>query len=265
MAPYGVRDLLAQVGLWVVFGLAYEAVRGAVGHDRARALADGRAIIELERRLHLFFEATLQRGLGAGSTVVQLLDASYWISEFALLVLALTYAYFRRREIYDRFRDSVLLANSLGLVGYLVFPTAPPRVFAGDGFRNALSGQPSPLHATGLLGFAANPYAAMPSLHVADAILIGVFLAGLSRSRLGKLGWLLWPCWLSYVVLVTGNHFWLDIAAGAVVAALSLLAVSLIGRRRDRSKLSLAGLAPRVPFGVEAKSSGVRSRHAPSR
>ena len=232
LAPYGVGDLLVQIGLWVAFGLAYEAVRGAAGHDRVRALADGREIIELERRLHAFFEAGLQRGLPVGSTVVRVLAFSYWSSEFALLVLALAYAYFRRRDVYGPFRDTVLLANSLGLIGYVVFPAAPPRVFAGDGFRNALSGQPSPLHATGLIGYAANPYAAMPSLHVADAILIGIFLAALSRPRAAKVAWLLWPCWLSYVVLATGNHFWLDVAAGAAVSGLSLLAVSKLRRWR---------------------------------
>jgi hypothetical protein len=50
LAPYGVRDLLVQIGLWVVFGLAYEAVRGAVVHDRARAFGDSKTIIDLERR-----------------------------------------------------------------------------------------------------------------------------------------------------------------------------------------------------------------------
>ena len=52
-----------------------------------------------------------------------------WVrgSPTGLLVLALVYAYFRRREIYNPFRDSVLLANSLGLLGYLLFPPAPPQ------------------------------------------------------------------------------------------------------------------------------------------
>lgn len=233
LAPYGVRDLFVQIGLWVVFGLAYEAVRGAVNHDRARAFANGRTIIDLERHLHAFFEATLQRDVLTGSVPYRVIDASYWISEFVLLVLALVYVYFRHREVYGRFRDAVLIANSLGLIGYLVFPTAPPRLFAGDGFRNAVSGQPLPVHATGLIGFAANPYAAMPSLHIADAILIGVFLAGVSSSRLARIAWLLWPWWLSFVVIVTGNHFWLDVVAGAVVAALALVAVSLIRLQRS--------------------------------
>jgi len=236
-SPYGPRDLLAQIGVWLVFGLAYEAVRGAVGHERVRAFDDARSLIAAERGLHAFFEASLQRGLVAGSTLEHALAASYWLSEFALLVVALAYTYFRRREVYRRFRNAVLIANGLGLVGYLAFPAAPPRLFPADGFRNVLSGQPLPVHPTGLIGFAGNPYAAMPSLHIADAILVAVFLGSLSRSRAVKIGWFLWPSWLAYVVLVTGNHFWLDVVAGAAVAAaglfLPILRESLAGYAHD--------------------------------
>jgi membrane-associated phospholipid phosphatase len=234
LAPYGVCDLLVQIGLWVVFGLAYEAVRGAVVHDRVRAFGDSKTIIDLERRTHTFFELALQHDLPSGHAIAQAFRLTYWISEFVLLVLALVYTYFRRRETYPLFRDAVLLTNSLGLLGYLSLPTAPPRLLTGYGFRNDLSGQPTPDHATGLIAFAANPYAAMPSLHVADAILIGLFLASQSRSLPIKALWLLWPCWLSYVVIASGNHFWLDVAAGAALAAISLLISSQLRRRRAR-------------------------------
>jgi hypothetical protein len=231
LAPYGDRDLLAQIALWIVFGLAYEAVRGAAAPNSA--FRNGREIIQLERRTHTFFEVALQNDLPSGPMIDRVFRATYWVSEFVLLVSALVYAYFRRRPVYARFRDAVLLTNSLGLLGYLLFPTAPPRLFPAYGFRNDLSGQPTPDHATGLIAFAANPYAAMPSLHVADAVLIGVFLASLSRSRPAKLAWALWPCWLAYVVIATGNHFWLDVAAGAALAGLSLLIVGLARRARE--------------------------------
>jgi membrane-associated phospholipid phosphatase len=249
LAPYGVSDLLVQIGLWVVFGLAYEAVRGAVVHDRARAFGDSERIIDLERRTHTFFELALQHDLPSGHAIAPAFRLSYWISEFVLLVLALVYTYFRHRKTYALFRDAVLLTNSLGLLGYLFLPTAPPRLLAGYGFRNDLSGQPTPDHATGLIAFAANPYAAMPSLHVADAILIGLFLASLSRSIPIKTLWLLWPCWLSYVVIASGNHFWLDVAAGAALAAISLLISSQVRR-------------PRTPYAYGSVTSSFLSAHA---
>ncbi|HET7133459.1 MAG TPA: phosphatase PAP2 family protein [Gammaproteobacteria bacterium] len=230
--PYGVRDLVVQIVVWVTFALAYEAVRGAVDHDRSLAFANGRRIIELERRLHTFFELRAQRAVPAGQAFERLFRATYWISEFVLLVLALIYTYLRRRAVYVRFRNAVLTANSLALLGYLLFPTAPPRLFAAYGFRNDLSGQPTPAHATGLIAFAANPYAAMPSVHVADAVLIGFFLASISWSRPWQAAWALWPFWVAYVVIASGNHFWLDAAVGAGLAAFALLAGKAAERRR---------------------------------
>lgn len=227
LIPYGVRDLIVQIGLWVVYGLAYEAVRGAVSGDRDEAFRHGHDLIRVEQHLHAFFEVTLQRNLPSGSAMTTALHVTYWVSEFVLLVLALVYAYFRRRTVYARFRNAVLLGNSLALFGYLFFPTAPPRLFAAYGFRNAISGQPTPAHATGLIAFAANPYAAMPSLHVTDAVLIGVFLATLSRSLPARAFWAIWPVWVSYVVVASGNHFWLDVAAGAVLAGFSILVSSV--------------------------------------
>jgi hypothetical protein len=78
LAPYGVCDLLVQIGLWVVFGLAYEAVRGAVVHDRARAFGDSKTIIDLERRTHTFFELALQHDLPSGHAIAQAFRLSYW-------------------------------------------------------------------------------------------------------------------------------------------------------------------------------------------
>ena len=76
-----------------------------------------------------------------------------------------------------RFRNSILLANVLGLFGYIFMPTAPPRLL-GLGFADQ--------HRDGLVSFAANPYAAMPSLHAADALIVGVVLFSRLPEPLGE-------------------------------------------------------------------------------
>ncbi len=68
----------------------------------------------------------------------------------------------------------------------------------------------------------------MPSLHAADALIVGVTLAYVCRNRLAKLAWALWPAWVWFSVMATANHFWLDIAAGVGVA---LVALAVIHRR----------------------------------
>jgi membrane-associated phospholipid phosphatase len=69
----------------------------------------------------------------------------------------------------------------------------------------------------------------MPSLHAADALIVGITLAVHCRHRLAKLAWALWPAWVWFSVIATGNHFWLDVVAGIAVA---LLAIAIIHRRR---------------------------------
>ena len=82
-----------------------------------------------------------------------------------MLTLALLWVYLRRHDNFARFRNTLLLANVIGLLGYVAMPTAPPRLL-GLGFVD----EP---HKDGLVQLAANPYAAMPSLHAADALIVG--------------------------------------------------------------------------------------------
>ena len=87
-------------------------------------------------------------------------------------------------------------------------------------------------HDSAIVRADANPYAAMPSLHAADALIIGVALAFLVRSRWLKALWLLWPAWVWFSVMATGNHFWLDILAGILVAAAAAAVVNYKRLRR---------------------------------
>ena len=110
----------------------------------------------------------------------------------------------------------------IGLFGYIFVPTAPPRLL-GVGFVDT--------HRDGLVTLAANPYAAMPSLHAADALIVGVVLFMVCRRWWAKALWALWPAWVCFSVMATGNHFWLDCLAGIGVAILSM-AVVYSGRAR---------------------------------
>jgi membrane-associated phospholipid phosphatase len=86
----------------------------------------------------------------------------------------------------------------------------------------------------GTVSFFANPYAAMPSLHAADALIIGCALAFLCRRWPTRVLWALWPSWVVFSVMATANHFWLDCVAGFGVA---LLAAATIYARRIANAL----------------------------
>ena len=66
----------------------------------------------------------------------------------------------------------------------------------------------------------ANPYAAMPSLHAADSLIVGICMALACRRLWAKALWLAWPLWVSFIVIATANHFWLDCAIGICLALL---------------------------------------------
>jgi hypothetical protein len=118
----------------------------------------------------------------------------------------------------------LLVASGVGLVGFVLFPTAPPRL-AALGIADSVSHGTVNLNAS-TLHWLYNPYAAMPSMHVAYATLVGYSLARWGRRR--WLRWLggLYPLWVAVEVIATGNHFVLDVLAGAIVAAGALIAAS---------------------------------------
>jgi membrane-associated phospholipid phosphatase len=236
--PRGWTDLLRQVVIWFGFLLAYQLVRGFADRSPAKAIADGLRVIGFEQRTtHHLFELTLQRFADSHVMVERLASWTYWISEFGVVGIALLWVYVRRHDSFRRFRNVILLANVFGLVGYVFAPTAPPRMFSSFGFVDTLAQFGGLNHGSGLIELAANPYAAMPSLHAADALIVGVVLSVLVRNRLAKALWLAWPSWVWFSVMATGNHFWLDVLAGIAVAA---VAGAIVYHRRLRQLVAPA-------------------------
>jgi len=238
--PLGWSDFFRQLVIWFGFLLAYQVARGLADRDPARALSNGLGVVGMEKHVHGLFELTLQRVVDGSGLLATLASWTYWNSEFTVLGLALLWVYLRRNEAFMRFRNTILLANVIGLIGYVLLPTAPPRMFPDLGFDDTLASFGQLNHGSGLVEFAANPYAAMPSLHAADALIVGLVLFSVCRTRFAKILWLLWPGWVWFSVMATGNHFWLDVVAGVIVAAIAGLLVYRNPFRRLRATRSAA-------------------------
>jgi membrane-associated phospholipid phosphatase len=230
--PRGYADFGYQLLIWFGFLAAYQVARGVADRDPSRAFANGWRVIDVEQRLAGLGELTLQGWTQSSQLLETLVSWTYWNSEFTVIGLALLWVYFRRNEAFTRFRNTILLANVLGLLGYVFLPTAPPRFFTSMGFTDTLSTFGGLNHGSGLIEFAANPYAAMPSLHAADALIAGVILTSVVRHPIWKAVWLLWPAWVWFSVMATGNHFWLDVVAGIVLA---VIALAIVYRARFKS------------------------------
>jgi len=109
-------------------------------------------------------------------------------------------------------------------------------MFPEWGFVDTLGQYSSVNHSSGLIAFASNPYAAMPSLHAMDALIVGIVMFGVVRSRVAKALWFAWPIWVSFAVISTGNHYWLDVVAGFAIA----LATGYVLRRVSTLRLRRA-------------------------
>ena len=233
--PRGYADFGYQLLIWFGFLAAYQVARGVADRDPTRAFANGWRVIDVEQRLAGLGELTLQGWTQSSRVLETLVSWTYWNSEFTVIGLALLWVYFRRNAAFLRFRNTILLANVLGLIGYVFLPTAPPRLFTSMGFTDTLSQFGGLNHGSGLVELASNPYAAMPSLHAADALIVGVILASVVRRPVWKALWLLWPAWVWFAVMATGNHFWLDVVAGVMLAVISL---AIVYRARFKSTIA---------------------------
>ena len=237
LLPRGWRDLMLQLGIWFGFILLYQIPRGIADRSPAIAFKNGRDVINIESSATGLWELTLQSWTESSQLLGLMVSWTYWVSQFGIVGLALLWVYIRRYEHFIRFRNVLILSNVLGLVGYALVPTAPPRMFPELGFVDTLASLGTPNHGSWLVEITANPYAAMPSLHAADSLLVGVVLACLVRPRWFKVLWLLWPAWVWFAVMATANHFWLDILGGIVVAS---IAAAIVYRRPLRRALSPA-------------------------
>jgi hypothetical protein len=215
--PRGWSDLGRQLLIWFGFAVLYQLARGLADRDPSRAFSNGYQVLNFETGIfNRFYELTFQQFVDQRHLLETAVQWTYWNSEFTVVGLAVLWVYVRRHEAFVGFRNSILLANTIGLLGYVLMPTAPPRLL-GVGFVDE--------HRDGLVTLLANPYAAMPSLHAGDALIVGVVLATVCRNWWAKAFWIAWPFWVWFVVMATGNHFWLDCVAGIVVAILAMTAV----------------------------------------
>ncbi len=230
--PRGWAHLALQFVIWMGFYAVYQVARGAADRSHAAAFANGEWVLRTERSLGALFEPAVQRVVDTSSIMLTLTSYTYWLSQFAVVGIALLYVYFRHHERFAGFRNWLIVANLLGLVGYVLVPTAPPRMFPEWGFIDSLAHYSAVSHDSGLIALGSNPYAAMPSLHAMDAFIVGVAMFAVVRSRLAKALWLAWPAWVAFTVIATGNHYWLDVAAGVVLAIVAGYLLRAVRTRR---------------------------------
>jgi membrane-associated phospholipid phosphatase len=237
LLPHGWLDALRQVSLFGAAYLAYRLVRGLVEGDANAAFAHARDLIALERDLHVFVEPSIQAWASGSHFVMVLSSWLYVNAQTTVTVAALVYLYVRHNRNFYFVRNMFMIAMAIALVGYAVFPTAPPRFLPEWGFIDTVSNLTGVHvdHDSATMTALVNPYAAVPSMHVAFALMIGWPLARLVRWRPVRVLWLLYPFLMAFVIVVTANHFITDAVLGALTAGVSAYGASWLARARPQA------------------------------
>jgi membrane-associated phospholipid phosphatase len=226
--PKGGSDALLQLSLFVMADILYETVRGVAESNAATAFSNARGIVELEQSTGLFFEQGLQTWAMGQRALIDFANFMYVNSHFVITTTVLVWLYLRHNERFYFVRNMFMIAMGLALVGYVLLPTAPPRFFPELGFVDTIAYYVNVKHDSGLVALFFNPYAAVPSMHVAFALMISIPTLLVVRNRVAKVLWALYPLLITFVVLVTGNHWFLDAVIGAMVAGTAALVASRV-------------------------------------
>ena len=243
-AAFGRELALAAAG-----GLLYFLIRGAVVDRVEEAFARAEDVIALERSLGLFWERAMQEWILSSPPLIDLMNAVYFWLHMPLIIVVAVWLFWRRRALYRLTRNAFLGAALIALVMYATLPLAPPRFFPEMGFVDTMAVYSQANYQAQEVGPFVNPYAALPSLHFGWALLLGVAFWRARPSRrpaamlLGALA-LLVPAAQLFATVLTGNHFLIDAAAGAAVAAAGLAGAHLWQRWVQIRHHAGAALAP---------------------
>ncbi|MFD2765352.1 phosphatase PAP2 family protein [Micromonospora eburnea] len=226
-----VRRALRELALVAALFVAYKAGRIAAGGRAPTALLNGERVWRLERLLHLPSEAAVQAPLLAHELLVRLANEYYAYVHFPATALCLIWLYVRRPEHYRWARRVLATLTAAALVLHVLVPLAPPRLTLRTGLVDTARRFGPSVYGAPEADTVSNQYAAMPSLHLGWALVIAVVLVRVTPGRLRWL-WLAHPLATLMVVVVTGNHYWLDCLVAAGLLGVILLLLPGPGTRR---------------------------------
>lgn len=206
----------------VVLGLfsAWQLAGTLAHHSTAGAVARGERILVIEKWLRIDDELSLNQWTFAHLRLSEAADTFYIYGHFNGLIVFLAWVFLAHRRHFASVRMSVILLTASCFVLHLV-TVAPPRLLPHEGFIDVAARYGQSVYGPTTLEVA-DQLSAFPSVHVGWAALIGWWTWRLSPWRWGWVG-VGHLVVTSLVVVVTGNHYWLD-----GIAAVGLLAVALL-------------------------------------
>jgi hypothetical protein len=211
-----------EIGI-IAFGYwLYSLGRNAIPEQATIARRHGRSIQHVQDVLHLNWELSFNRFVAAHEWLAQPMDYYYSTLHFIVTPVVMVWLFARRSHIYRGARTVLVTTTLLALLGFYLYPTAPPRLLPQFHYVDTLL----KFHTWGSLADPSiaehsNQYAAMPSLHIGWALWCGIAIYVCARRRWVRLLGLAYPIGTLVVIVGTANHFILDAVGGVLILALA--------------------------------------------
>jgi hypothetical protein len=220
------RAAARELALVVLAALAYVGVRAITEGSTADAVANGRRVLQLERTLGIAWEDAAQAAVVGSDTLVTLANWVYIWGHWPVIVVVGTILFVRRRASYLLLRRAMMISGAMGFLFFALFPVAPPRLMplalvdtVAERSESYRALQPPAL---------TNPYAAMPSLHFGWNLLVGIVLFSTFTVLAVRVFAVLMPAAMGLSVVVTANHYVLDVVVGGLLVLLALAVAAAI-------------------------------------
>ncbi|WP_330457506.1 phosphatase PAP2 family protein [Streptomyces sp. NBC_00820] len=210
--------LLIAVSYWT-----YSLIRNAVPEQKAEALHNADGVWRLEHQLGLAVEQSVNHAVNSATWLIIGMNYYYATLHFVITLGVLVWLYHWHPGRYAATRLVLFATTGVALVGYYLFPLAPPRLMRGGRFVDTVM-----VHhtwgsmASGDLKHMSNQYAAMPSMHIGWSLWCGLTVFALASVPWVRVLGLLYPLVTLLVIVATANHFWLDAVGGVLCLAFGL-------------------------------------------
>ena len=243
-----VRRRDGRAPLWIELAIVvwlfwlYDVINDLAPLRHALALRNAVAVLHFERSLGLDPELSINRWLASHTTLGLIASYDYFFSHAIVTFAVLVLLWWRLPRRYIRLRTVLVIINLIAFAVFWRYPLAPPRSFPGLGYIDVIARSNALVSwHSGVLVHDADQFAAMPSLHIAWAIWSAVGIWYLTRRVLIRALAVAYPVLTCFVVLGTGNHYLVDVAAGAATVALAFAAqlaltrlLALLRNRREQ-------------------------------
>ncbi|PVE13941.1 phosphatase PAP2 family protein [Streptomyces scopuliridis] len=210
--------LLIAVSYWT-----YSLIRNAVPEQKAKALRNADWIWDAEKTLGIAVEQTINHAMNSVTWLIVGMNYYYATLHFIVTIGVLIWLFRRHPGRYAAARLVLFATTAVALLGYYLYPLAPPRLMNGQHFIDTvLRHETWGSMASGDLKHMSNQYAAMPSMHIGWSLWCGLTIFALASAPWAKILGLLYPTVTLLVIVATANHFWLDAVGGMICLAFGI-------------------------------------------